>query len=165
MAALIRISEVEKCIAKNPLISTNDTNDWSYVEKREGREITRQDQLGPLIYSRECELAVENYDFRRYAKDLEDQNNKLKVQMSRVRTALKNSTDLVAELQRNYNVQSKQIMALETENTDLKHQLSDKLNVNRSLTSGYTKQKKEKEKLTASIVLINKNNDEFNAKL
>ena len=161
MAALIRISEVEKCISKNPLISTNDPNDWSYVERRAG-EMRIQD---PLMYSRECELAVENYDSRRYAKDLEDQNNKLKVQMSRVRTALRNSTELVAELQRKHNVHSKQIITLESENTDLKHQLSDKINVNRSLTSGYSKQKRAQEILTASIKLIKKNNDEFNTKL
>jgi len=107
----------------------------------------------PLKHSRECELALENYDLKRYVYNLETQNTKLKESINRVRAALKDSTGLIAEQQKRLNLQMKQINSLESTQTNLKAQISDGLLSKRCLTQGFSKQKANQESL--QIVLKN----------
>ena len=95
----------------------------------------------PLKYSRECELALENYDLKRYLKDVEDQNSKLKQSLMRVRSALKDSSHLNAEQQRKLNAQMRQISGFEKLNMNLKTELSDASLSTRCLSQGFSKQK------------------------
>lgn len=107
----------------------------------------------PLRHSRECELALENYDLKRYIHDLEGQNTKLKESLHRVRAALKDSTNLITEQQKRLNQQMKQLNALHSTKTELESVVSDSKLSNRCLTQGFAKQKANQESL--QVVLKN----------
>ena len=137
-------------IPKNPIIF-KDQSEWIFSENVEVKEIKSR-----LEFSRECELAVENYEFQRHNSQLIEQNKRLRNQITRVRTALRDSTQLVATLQAQLTKQSKHITRIETENSELMSKIADANLTNKCLSTGYSKQKKAQYVLCNETVALKK---------
>ena len=136
-------------LPSNPVILSDDQDKWMFSVDPKG-----QAEKGPLRFSRECELAMENYELQRHNDQLLEQNGKLKNQMIRIRSALKDSTSLVAKLQALLVKQGKKNFALGNENIELKHSCADSDLTNTALSTGYALQKDNQYKL-------NKENEEI----
>ena len=136
-------------LPSNPIILSEDQDKWMFSVDPKGHV-----EKGPLRFSRECELAMENYELQRHNDQLLEQNGKLKNQMIRIRSALKDSTSLVAKLQALLVKQGKKNFALGNENIELKHSCADSNLTNTALSTGYAIQKDHQYKL-------NKENEEL----
>lgn len=126
----------------NPVVLAEEQDEWMFSVDPSGHI-----EKGPLRFSRECELAMENYELQRHNNQLIEQNGKLKNQMIRIRSALKDSTSLVAKLQALLVKQGKKNFALGNENIDLKHSCADSDLTNTALSTGYAIQKDNQYKL------------------
>ena len=138
-------------VPPNPVILSEDQDKWMFSVDPKG-----QAEKGPLRFSRECELAMENYELQRHNYQLIEQNGKLKNQMIRIRGALKDSTSLVAKLQALLVKQGKKNFALGNENIELKHSCADSNLTNTALSTGYAIQKDNQHKLNIENETLNK---------
>ena len=101
-------------IQKNPIFSFPEK--WVFAEAKLNQQ---------LKVDRECELALQNYDLRRHNRDLENLITKLKSEISRNKTAIKDSSFLISDLQRKLNHQTKELNKSEILILSLKKDLSE----------------------------------------
>ena len=141
-------------IQKNPIFSFPDK--WVYAEAKLNQQ---------LKVDRECELALQNYDLRRHNRDLENLVTKLKSEISRNKTAIKDSSFLISELQRKLNHQTKDLNKSEILILSLKKELSEANLSIKCLSSGYTKQKKSQASMKKEMLKMKTEIDEHSKKM
>ena len=141
-------------IQKNPIFSFPDK--WVYAEAKLNQQ---------LKVDRECELALQNYDLRRNNRDLENLVTKLKSEISRSKTAIKDSSFLISELQKKLNHQTKDLNKSEILILSLKKELSEANLSIKCLSSGYTKQKKSQASMKKEILKMKTEIDEHSKKM
>ena len=141
-------------IQKNPIFSFPDK--WVYAEAKLNQQ---------LKVDRECELALQNYDLRRHNRDLENLIIKLKSEISRNKTAIKDSSFLISELQRKLNHQTKDLNKSEILILSLKKDLSEANLSIKCLSSGYTKQKKSQASMKKEMLKMKTEIDEHSKKM
>ena len=141
-------------IQKNPIFSFPEK--WVFAEAKLNQQ---------LKVDRECELALQNYDLRRHNRDLENLITKLKSEISRNKTAIKDSSFLISDLQRKLNHQTKELNKSEILILSLKKDLSEADLSKKCLSSGYTKQKKSQASMKKEMLKMKTDNDEHSKKM
>ena len=112
---------------------------WAFSEQMGIENKSELKSATSLQFSRECELAIENYNVKKSLFDEQNRNKELQMHISRLKSALAQSAGLVDELKRRNIKSSREENALRKELLEIKDRLSRVESTKKCLTHSYSR--------------------------